>query len=432
MSRNVMWLVVLLVLAATGCGRNLMPTPAVFWSGEVNPWDEVSVEEQSPWVTIFYATDRPVSGKPIDRRYRNGRGPALRLGEVKVRIGSSRVTWEELVEASMVKGRKKSYPLVQGDAREFGALTATVSDKAAAKDPDLLNRSGQVAFADAINRKLANSIRRNINIYVHGANVAFYDSVVVGAEFYHFQGRDSVMIVFAWPTRQSAVFYPMDKSESKKSIPNLVELLDFLARNTDVQEINLLGYSAGGPLLAGALADLRERYPDLDEADLQRELKITNVFFAASDAGLRDFVEEDLKTFHPLPRSIRVTVSRDDPILGTLGVLGSRLGEAKPGDLTREELEELDEIMPKIDVVDVSHSDRGRTGGSFSGHGYWYQNAWVATDVLSSFRWDVPPEDRGLVRMPDGETWYYPNDYPQRITSLVVRIRSGEYVPQGR
>ena len=125
-------------------------------------------------------------------------------------------------------------------------------------------------------------------------------------------------------------------------------------------------------------------------------------------------------------------MSRDDPILGTLGVLGSRLGEAKPGDLTREELEELDEIMPKIDVVDVSHSDRGRKGGSFSGHGYWYQNAWVATDVLSSFRWDVPPEDRGLVRMPDGETWYYPNDYPQRITTLVVRIRSGDYVPQGR
>ncbi len=409
-----------------------MPTPAVFWSGEVDPWDEVPAEEQSPWVTIFYATDRPASGKPIDRRYRNGRGPALRLGEVKVRLGSSRVTWEELVDASMVKDRKKSYPLVQVNAREFGALTATVSEKAAAKDPDLLNRSGQVAFADAINRKLANSIRRNINIYIHGANVAFYDSVVVGAEFYHFQGRDSVMIAFSWPTRQSALFYPMDKSESTKSIPNLVELLDFLARNTDVQEINLLGYSAGGPLLAGALADLRERYPDLDEADLQRELKITNVFFAASDAGLRDFVEEDLKTFHPLPESIRITVSRDDPILGTLGVLGSRLGEAKPGDLTREELEELDEIMPKIDVVDVSHSDRGRKGGSFSGHGYWYQNAWVATDVLSSFRWDVPPEDRGLVRMPDGETWYYPNDYPQRITSLVVRIRSGEYVPQGR
>ena len=240
------------------------------------------------------------------------------------------------------------------------------------------------------------------------------------------------MLAFSWPTRQSPFFYAMDKSESKKSIPSLVELLDFLARNTDVQEINVLGYSAGGPLLAGALADLRERYSDLDEADLRRELKITNVFFAASDAGLRDFVEEDLKTFHPLPESIRVTVSRDDPILGMVGVFGSRLGEAKPADLTREELEALDEIMPKIDVVDVTYSDPGRAGGSFSGHGYWYQNAWVATDVLSSFRWDVPPEDRGLVRMPDAETWYYPNDYPQRITSLVVRIRSGDYVPQGR
>ena len=202
--------------------------------------------------------------------------------------------------------------------------------------------------------------------------------------------------------------------------------------DTDVEEINILGYSAGGPLVAGALADLRERYPDLDEADLRRELKITNVFLAASDAGLREFVEEDLKTFHPLPVSIRVTVSRDDPILGTLAVFSSRLGAAKPADLTREELEELDELMPKIDGVDVSHADPGRDGGSFSGHGYWYQNSWVASDVLSSFRWDVPPEDRGLVRMPDQQPWYYPNDYPQRITALVVRIRSGDYVPQGR
>ncbi len=418
------------VTVVAGCGRSLMPTPAVFWSGEVDPWDQVPDEDRSPWVSIFYATDRPASGDADDRKYSNGRGPAVRLGEVRVRIGSSSTTWEDLVEASTTKARPKALPLVQGDAREFGALTATVSVRAGQRYPDLLDPSGQQAFAEAINRRLARSARRNINIYVHGANVAFYDSVVVAAEFYHFQVRDSVMLAYVWPTRQSPLLYAFDTIEAKKSIPNLTELLDFLAHNTDVEAINLLGYSAGGPLLAGALADLRERYPDLDEAQLRREMKISNVYFVASDAGLRDFIENDLTTFHPLPENIRVTVSRDDPILGFVGVLGgTRVGGSNASSLTRQELEDLDELMPKIDVIDVSHFDKGREGGSFSGHGYWYQNAWVATDVLASFRWSVPAEVRGLARVGDEQTWYFPNDYPQRITELVVRVRSGDYDP---
>jgi len=423
--------VILFLLVAAGCGRNMMPTPAVFLSGDVDPWAEIPQEYQSPWTAIFYATDRPAAGDADDRRYKNGRGPAVRLGEVRVRLGSSGTTWDELVEASMTKTRSKSVPLVQGNAREYGALTATVSERAGVKDPTLLDPAGQQAFADAINRRLARSARRNINIYVHGANVAFYDSVVVAAEFFHFQGRDSVMLAYSWPTRQSAAFYPLDRGEAKKSIPNLTELLDFLAHNTDADAINLLGYSAGGPLLAGALADLRERYPDLDEPALRRELKIGNVYLVASDAGLREFFEDDLKTFHPLPTHILITVSRDDPILGMAGVIagGVRLGAATSKGLTRLQLEELDELMSKIDVIDVSYFDPGREGGSFSGHGYWYQNTWVATDVLASFRWSIPADMRGLARIEDSQTWYFPNDYPQRITDLVVRVRSGAYDP---
>ena len=163
-----------------------------------------------------------------------------------------------MVEASRTKTRSKKVPLVQGDAHEFGTLTATVGERAGVKNPALLDTTGQQAFADAINRRLARSSRKNINIYVHGANVAFYDSVVVAAEFFHFQGRDSVMLAYSWPTRQSPAFYVLDRGEAKKSIPNLTELLDFLAHNTDADAINLLGYSAGGPLLAGALADLHE------------------------------------------------------------------------------------------------------------------------------------------------------------------------------
>ena len=144
-------------------------------------------------------------------------------------------------------------------------------------------------------------------------------------------------------------------------------------------------------------------------------------------------MENDLKVFHPLPQSIRITISRDDPILRTVGAFsGGKVGDARAEQLTEEELKEFDHVLPKIDVVDVSYFEKGREGGSFGGHGYWYTNAWVATDVLSSFRWDVEPEVRGLARIEGEDTWYYPKDYPQRITDLVVRVRSGEFVPSGR
>ena len=113
MTRRWLLLLFLFLPVATGCGgRSLMPTPAVFWSGDVDPWDDVLQEQRSPWAEIFYATDRPASGDADDRTYKNGRGPAVRVGEVRVRLGSSSTTWDDLVEASMTKQRPRSLPPV--------------------------------------------------------------------------------------------------------------------------------------------------------------------------------------------------------------------------------------------------------------------------------------------------------------------------------
>jgi len=53
------------------------------------------------------------------------------------------------------------------------------------------------------------------------------------------------------------------------------------------------------------------------------------------------------------------------------------------------------------------------------GHGYWYANEWVMSDVLAIFRWNLPPGDRGLQRRENG-VWIFPKDYPQRITQAVL------------
>ena len=45
---------------------------------------------------------------------------------------------------------------------------------------------------------------------------------------------------------------------------------------------------------------------------------------------------------------------------------------------------------------------------------YWYENDWVAADLVLALRYDLAPEHRGLVR-PEGKAlWRFPDDYPAR------------------
>ena len=74
----------------------------------------------------------------------------------------------------------------------------------------------------------------------------------------------------SWPTKQSVVGYPSDLKQSRLSAPNLVELLEFLAAETDAENVHLLSYSAAAPMLSAGLVTLRERYPDKAQVVLLR------------------------------------------------------------------------------------------------------------------------------------------------------------------
>jgi esterase/lipase superfamily enzyme len=386
----------------------MMPTPVVYWSDEIDPFVSMPAEDQSTTVKIFYVTDRKAAGDMDDRRYTNGRGKSLRLGEATVRIGSKHMTWEDLHAASNSSQRRRTIPIVLTNASEYGSLAES---------------DGEQAFAEAVNRQLARSRHKDINIYLHGANVNFERPCLVSAELFHFLSRDGVMVAFAWPSRQSVTRYFADVREAGRSAPNLTELLDFLAANTDAENINILSYSAGSRILSKGLVGLRQKYPDADAAELRRALKISNVIFAAADKDLRTFADEDLRAFYDLPRSIRIVISEQDPILRMARVIhgGSRLGSPNLGEITPEELAELVKL-DKIEVINVTYTVELREyEGGFGGHGYWYQNSWVSTDILASLRWQLPADQRGLELLREGgRQWFFPADYPQRIDDLVL------------
>jgi hypothetical protein len=47
---------------------------------------------------------------------------------------------------------------------------------------------------------------------------------------------------------------------------------------------------------------------------------------------------------------------------------------------------------------------------------------WVSSDVLLTLLYDLEPEKRGLVRVPDSPVWVFPDDYIARLRRALVEV----------
>jgi hypothetical protein len=149
------------------------------------------------------------------------------------------------------------------------------------------------------------------------------------------------------------------------------------------------------------------------------------VVFAAANVDLKAFASDDLTRFLDLPAAVTVYISSQDTTLAMASLLGApKLGSPEKEVLTREQLERLGNL-DKLHVIDVTDVPGAHSSNGFGGHGYWYANEWVMTDVLTIFRWNLPPEQRGLERQTNGK-WIFPQDYPSRVTQAVVDILAEE------
>nr|NIO12441.1 hypothetical protein [Xanthomonadales bacterium]NIS63631.1 hypothetical protein [Gemmatimonadales bacterium] len=52
-------------------------------------------------------------------------------------------------------------------------------------------------------------------------------------------------------------------------------------------------------------------------------------------------------------------------------------------------------------------------------------NPWVSSDVLAALRFRCPPEARGLTKLEDRPVWYFPEQYPDHITGILLERLAG-------
>ncbi len=409
------WVLAALLTCLGGCSApqpHMMATPVVFKDERLDFAPHVLPALRTTRLPVFYATTRAPVRRGDVLSYSNSPGEQLRLGIADVRLGAPEWTFDDLLASDWTGSVAKPRPGVVEHLEELG----TVPGKAAAREIER-------RMLERIDEQLAKVRNRTAVLYVHGYRVTFDEVTVMMASFSAYLGRGAMM-TFQWPTGQHFWNYLTDCPRAERYIPDIERMIVLLSQ-TRAQTINVIAYSCGSTLLAQALAQLRNRHPDEDRAQLAQRYRIGNVIFAASDIDLKTFAADLLPPIMDLATETIVYFSRKDAALGFSSLLAgaSRLGRPNIQDLSVKELERLatDSRFEAVNVTDVrgAHEMSG-----IKGHGYWYSNEWIATDVVMLLRFQIPPAKRCLVRMGKAQTiWRIPENYPDCVAERLLAAR---------
>jgi esterase/lipase superfamily enzyme len=405
-ARTRVGLVSALLCVLSGCAvqPHLMPPPAVFKDERLDFARTLPVELRSPRLPVFYATARAPAKAGAPGHYTNALGDGVRLGVADVHLGEPDWSWQDLVASDRTTTVRKLRPGAVQGVEELGMLG----------DADQ-------RFLAELDAQLRRGRNRELVLYVHGYRVTFDEVTVQMGSFAHYLGHGT-MVTFQWPTGLNFWNYVTDCPRAERHIPDIERLIALLAKSS-AETINVMAYSCGSPLLAAALVRLRNRHSAQGHADLVTHYRLGNVIFVASDVDLKTFAREHVRPSLDLAQQLIVYVSRNDRALGFSSLVAgaSRLGKPDIDDLTPRELDRL-AADPRLQVVDVSDV-RGvhEMGGGMKGHGYWYANDWISTDVTLSLRHPIPPQRRCLVRKPGTRAvWRIPDDYPACVADRLL------------
>lgn len=311
-------------------------------------------------VDLLYATDRGVSLAPTNGDlYEARRSRELKLGRCEISI-----------PLDHARGRCEEPGLFEPlDARRQVRVLKT----SAAEPTD--------EFLSALDRRLAESERREILVFVHGYAVTFDQAATRFAQIAHDVEFDGVPILFSWPTQGSLLSYFIDGSNAEWSARYLSDFLAELVEHSGASRIHILAHSMGARVLTYAIRNLAADHPQLASEIFDQ------IILAAADIDAEIFERDFVRYYARLAKRVTMYVSTNDWALsGAQSLLGySRLGV---DGLAAENLD----LYRKFDVIDATRVDRGIVG-----HIYYGSSPDVLVDlkrVLSG----APPEQGGLRR----------------------------------
>jgi len=184
------------------------------------------------------------------------------------------------------------------------------------------------AFSAAISSAAKRSGRSRVLVFVHGFNNRFDDAVYRFAQIVHDSKAEGIPVLFTWPSRGEVRLsaYGYDRESANYSRDALEQLLDTLAANPQVKEVNILAHSMGNWVTLEAL-----RGKAIGGGG-KIGGKVRNVFLVAPDVDVDVFRTQIRRMGHPRPR-FALFVSQDDKALSLSQFIWGgmqRLGDIDP------------------------------------------------------------------------------------------------------
>jgi esterase/lipase superfamily enzyme len=409
------------LLGLAGCATTypMMPTPALYTGAQAKPlFTEAPAAVRTPPLDLLFITDRAAATSPDEKEpYTQERSRAMAFGSTTVEFGEH-ITWDALVEQSLLVNRPIALDLTLGPTKELGrypripypvAMTpAGLTRAPAAVDAhEAANRELQAE----IERRLALSPRKEMVLYIHGVANTFTDAALTMGEMCHYLGREFVCGIFTWPAGGKGGIlagYQQDYESSSFAVEHLRKAIRTIADTPGLKRLHILAHSRGTDLLGTALSELSfEAY--MQKTTLPQRFKLGNivllapdldvdvapakVFAILSDPDLPYGAAPNPRVVIPPLRGFQLTVyvSPDDKALATSSWLfGSlaRLGRIEASMLTPEQIKLVDELG-FFDVIQI----RGTT--DFFGHGYFRSNPKASADLIAMIRYGLKPNEPG-------------------------------------
>jgi esterase/lipase superfamily enzyme len=412
----------IVISACSSSGRykiNLMPAPAVFEDGDINPLPKGPPPVSYDDFRMLYATDRKLSDDPDERPfYLSQSGFIVRLGHARVKAGPAGTDWETVRRISLAKNRTGNYPLEVLSVTETGVLPRTYSFLTrSVPDPAAFNERDE-KFAELVNQRLASSSHKEVYVYIHGFRVTFDIPVLVASELWHFLGYRGAFIAYTWPSTPSVFAYLSDLEAAVIIARKLRLFLTYLAEETQVEKIHIVGFSAGSRLVVRALSQFALLNADATDEQIRKNVRIGNVIIVGGDISLEEFGTALADGMLRIPERTTIYVSSADSALVWARRLfrRERLGQMWAEDLPPRTKDFL-RANPSLQFIDVTEAAGSTTG---NGHSYFRDSPWVSSDLLTLLAYDIGAAERGLEKEANLLVWTFPPDFIERLRKALA------------
>jgi esterase/lipase superfamily enzyme len=206
-------------------------------------------------------------------------------------------------------------------------------------------------FAAALASTARKTGRNRVLVFVHGFNNRFDDAVYRFAQIVHDSKSPAIPVLFTWPSRGDVrlTSYTYDRESANFSRDALEDLLDTIAADKNIQEINVVAHSMGNWVTLEALRGRSIRGARLARGGSD---KVKNALLVAPDVDV-DVFRMQVKRMGAYRPRISLFVSQDDSALELSKTIWGGMPRIGDSDLSQEPYRsELE--RERIEVFDLT------------------------------------------------------------------------------